>query len=161
MRLLLQRRLTDPVRDSLWGEIFVDDAQEPEFTVVERGWHDNRPGKSCVPAGSYNFEVHDGTKYKQTLALVGATVSHFGDGARVTRSACVLHKAAFGLQLQGCISIGTGITWARQGAWGPVDGILTGLDEGQRFVRRLRELQESIFEQVFLEIREDNLALAA
>lgn len=71
----------------------------------ERGWLGNKPYLSCVPAGFYYLEPHDGRRYTGTFALIGAQVSHEVEGG-VARSACVLHWAASGSGLGGCVSAG-------------------------------------------------------
>ena len=106
MRLRIHRQLE--VGASISGTIAVPEAS---FTAVslEREWQDNRAGESCVPAGFYYLEPHEGTKYKGTFALIGAEVSHEKtDG--IPRYACVAHQAQTGLQLQGCFAAGQSLT---------------------------------------------------
>ena len=73
--------------------------------TLERCWANNVAGQSCVPAGFYHLVPHDGTKYKNTWALVGRTVAHL-PGYGKHRSACVLHWEDDAAYLQGCISFG-------------------------------------------------------
>jgi hypothetical protein len=78
------------------------------YTTMERGWHDNTPGISCVPPGFYNLKEHNGTKYQNTYALQGAAVERVLTPS-VPRYACVFHWEDDGKYLQGCISVGLGI----------------------------------------------------
>ncbi len=100
MRVRIHRELE--IGLSLCGTLWA-----PGFSAVslEREWKANEAGKSCVPAGFYYLEPHDGTKYKGTFALIGADVSHSKETG-VQRYACVLHWAKAGMYLEGCISIG-------------------------------------------------------
>lgn len=112
MRLILQRRLHDPASQSLFGTL---NAEGTLYETCEREWNDNKPGRSCVPAGFYVLEPHgeEGvTKYWNTFALIGETVDHFGPAqSGVIRLACVAHWAVVGRDLQGCVAIGAGIEW--------------------------------------------------
>ena len=82
--------------------------------TVEQEWQDNEPRESCVPEGVYTLEPHTGSKYKDTWALVGETVSHWpGEGKR--RSTCVFHKGNTQDNVLGCIAPGTALNphaWA-------------------------------------------------
>jgi hypothetical protein len=108
MRLKLQRLLE--VGATMVGQAY---SEEPgarfDALSIERAWVDNRPNVSCVPAGFYYLEPHNGAKYKDTFALIGAHVSHISEPG-VQRSACVVHKARTGLDLEGCLSFGTLVT---------------------------------------------------
>ena len=73
--------------------------------TLERRWNNNLASISCVPSGFYHLVPHNGTKYKNTWALVGNTVSHL-PGYGKPRSACVLHWEDDAAFLQGCISFG-------------------------------------------------------
>lgn len=78
-----------------------------ELFTLERPWQENAPRISCVPDGVYSLEPHNGTRWKDTWALVGQTVSHFpGEGK--PRSACVFHPANLPSELMGCIAVGIG-----------------------------------------------------
>ena len=115
MRLRIHRQLE--VGASIAGTIAVPEAS---FTAVslEREWAGNRAGASCVPAGFYYLEPHDGTKYKGTYALIGAEVSH-EKTLGVPRYACVAHEARTGANLQGCFAAGRALE-ITAGAPGPV-----------------------------------------
>ena len=102
MRLLIERDYREEASDSIFGRFTCGDL---DLLSCERSWRNNEPGKSCVPAGFYYLEPHNGTKYQGTFALIGADVSHSKEPG-VARYACVLHWAKAGLYLEGCVSIG-------------------------------------------------------
>lgn len=72
--------------------------------VMERKWRENTPDVSCVPTGFYSLVPHDGEKYKDTWALVGATVSHRKEPG-IPRSFCVAHWEDDPKFLEGCLSM--------------------------------------------------------
>lgn len=80
-----------------------------ETMSCEREWKNNLPNISCIPVGTYSLVPHNGTKYRDTMALVGETVSYLPMEG-VPRSVCVFHKATRGRQLQGCIAWGETVT---------------------------------------------------
>ncbi len=133
MRLFLTRRWRHPETKSVFGTLHVKhgDSTSPRFITCEREWRANQPNVSCVPCGFYLLEPHDGTRYQDTFALIGSTVSHLGDGAGVTRSACVFHKASKGSQLQGCIALGDSIDMGHS-------AYLNGLNAGKEWLAELR-----------------------
>ena len=126
MRLLLQRvaelgddlvgRLTGPGLD-LW--------------TMERRWGANVPFRSCVPAGFYCLEPHNGTKYQDTFALIGADVSHAKEPG-VPRYACVLHWARRGSLLSGCVSASRRVALRDDGGAELVESALIELFEWLR-----------------------------
>ena len=77
---------------------------------LECPWMDNAPFKSCIPAGSYRLEPHDGDKYKHTLAFVSDSlgVAHWPTEG-VPRYACVIHRARNASHLTGCLAPGMSI----------------------------------------------------
>ncbi len=107
MRLKIVRDFVADQGDSVFGRLSFPGVTLPtqELLTCERGWAQNLAGKSCVPAGFYYLEPHNGTKYSNTFALIGASVSHVRE-RDVARYACVLHWASAGMYLEGCISIG-------------------------------------------------------
>lgn len=130
VRLLIRRKLKDRAGDSIFGELYADGV--PAGMTCERGWHDNAPGQSCVPPGFYVLSPHDGTKYKQTFALVGETVAHLPTPG-IPRSACVLHWAPRGELLEGCIAIGGNVM-----ATCAEPSVLQLKDTGRALLDRLR-----------------------
>lgn len=108
MRFTLTRDLyCEDYGQSLFGDIQGDDNSFSGLTC-ERNWNNNERGESCVPDGFYYLEPHEGVKYKGTYALIGSDVSHYPEQG-VARSACVIHWASQGSNLQGCVSIGSKI----------------------------------------------------
>lgn len=81
-----------------------------QLWIMEREWKFNRPHVSAVPRDEYTLERHNGTKYKNTWALIGDGVGHHASEGK-PRSACVIHKALWPTDLEGCLaaaySIGT------------------------------------------------------
>jgi hypothetical protein len=104
LRIELTRHFDPGLTRSLFGRIEITKGPSFEAISVERNWHGNVAGLSCVPAGFYYLEPHNGTKYQDTWALIGAEVSHQAEG--LARSACVLHWSPSGAGLEGCISAG-------------------------------------------------------
>ncbi len=119
MRLELQRNVREPETLSIYGRLSSPEDAGIGLMTCEREWKDNAPGVSCVPAGFYVLEPHDGAKYNNTFALIGHLVGH-SPGPGIIRTACVLHKSTTGRGLQGCVA------WARSltasGLWGFEDG---------------------------------------
>jgi hypothetical protein len=65
--------------------------------TIERGWHDNRPGQSCIPSGVYKCVrdfYHDG-------GYPAFEIMNVPDRQRV-----LIHIANFSHQLKGCIALG-------------------------------------------------------
>ena len=167
MRLFLKRRWKHTNTKSIFGTLGSAIIGSPKFITCERAWKDNQPNVSCVPTGFYLLEPHDGTKYKNTFALVGSTVSHTVDpspvwltadlspvwltvdGAGVTRSACVFHKASKGSQLQGCIALGTSVTLVADSSWAK----LSGLGHGKEWLASLRSSRQ--IHPIYLTISEE------
>ncbi len=89
------------------GRIWIQAGSGPNFSAMslERSWDNNRAGRSCVPEGFYYLEPHNGTKYRDTYALIGEFVSH-EQMTDVPRYACVAHNAKTGEHLQGCFAAG-------------------------------------------------------
>lgn len=113
MRVELVRNYCPGIGLSLFGHIETDGFQA---ISCERHWQDNTPGESCVPAGFYYLEPHDGERYQKTYALIGERVSHQQEPG-IPRYACVLHWAATGSGLQGCISAGRELRVTPGAAW--------------------------------------------
>jgi len=78
-----------------------------EFWGLEKGWHNNEPFKSCIPAGEYRLEPHYGQTYKDTFAFVSEElgVSHVQTPG-MQRYACVIHRARNATALSGCFACG-------------------------------------------------------
>lgn len=73
--------------------------------TLENRWLENQPFVSCVPAGEYELEPHHGSKYPDTWAAVGETVSHWAEEGKL-RSVCVFHVGNWARDTQGCFLVG-------------------------------------------------------
>jgi len=114
MRLTLTRFYQDIRSLTTVGELDIGDYR---YWTAERVWLDNQRNISCVPAGFYVLEPHNGSRYQGTWALIGDSVSHEEEPG-VARFACVLHWATRGELLAGCVS--TGMRLKRRTADGAV-----------------------------------------
>jgi len=109
--MILERFAYSPF--GTFGKLIVGDL---ELWTVEQIWNDNKVAASCVPEGEYTLEHHQSSRYPDTWALVGETVSHWpGEGKQ--RSACVFHAGNTASDVRGCIAPGTRLN---QNAWGVV-----------------------------------------
>ncbi len=125
---------------SLFGEWHFGKAGErPAFATVERTWNDNLPNVSCFPDGFYRLVRHNGTKYQNTWAFVGATVGFIDDGLR--RHTCVIHWSPMGSRLKGCVSIGDYANY-KPGSSELIDAV-GHEDAMERFMRRLDSARET------------------
>ncbi len=131
----MQRRFEDPYTKSMFGSI------GNHLVTCEREWKNNKPNVSCVPAGFYHLVPHDGTRYKNTIALVGSTVT--AEPTAAPRSACVFHWASNGIGLKGCISIAHSIVNTPNG--------MKLYDRNNNWVNDIRQLIANA--NVYLEIR--------
>lgn len=82
------------------------------FQTIEPPWRDNKPFKSCIPAGDYLLEPHNGGKYAGTYAMINEAmgVYHLPQDRKdnTDRYACVFHAANWASQLEGCCALGIG-----------------------------------------------------
>ena len=98
--MVLERFCYSP--NGTFGRLIVGDLK---LWTVEQPWNNNKARESCVPEGEYTLEHHEGSKYRDTWALVGETVSHWpGEGK--PRSTCVFHKGNTAGNVLGCIAPG-------------------------------------------------------
>lgn len=82
-----------------------------DLWIMERIWRGNRRNVSSVPRGEYKLELHHGTKYPNTWALVGLTVAAVAEAEPwKSRSACVIHRAKWPTDLEGCLSFAYSIS---------------------------------------------------
>jgi len=90
-----------------FGELEIYNDMEPAFKcfTVERPWLNNQAMISCVPAGDYLLDTHSSTRFGETFALVGETVSHWAKPG-IARSTCLIHTANHWQQVNGCIGLG-------------------------------------------------------
>ncbi len=141
IRLKLTRRYRDRDSEAMYGILEVPGLGV--YTSLERIWNDNVSGKSSVPNGFYTLEPHNGSKYRDTFALVGETVTHNPPG--LPRYACVIHWEDDGAELQGCLSIGTSMEWSASTQRSKL--------KGNRVAKVLEHLRK--FDRVYLTIVED------
>lgn len=106
MRLHLQR-FTDFGDGGMIGRVQVTPAWE--CWSMEAPWRDNERFISCIPAGLYHLERHQGGKYRDTWAIVGNGVAHW-ETPDCDRYTCVLHAAKFARHLKGCVSFGLSLS---------------------------------------------------
>ncbi len=78
------------------------------LVTLELPWRSNARNISCVPAGIYELVKHASTRWPETWALEGRTVSHYK--SQLARYACLFHPSKTVQGLQGCISLGTGLS---------------------------------------------------
>ena len=109
--MVLERFCYSP--NGVFGRLIVGDLH---LWTVEQIWRNNEPRRSCIPEGDYILEPHESSRYPDTWALVGDTVSHWpGEGK--LRSACVFHAGNTSKDVLGCIAPGLGLN---ENAWGVV-----------------------------------------
>jgi hypothetical protein len=92
------------------------------------GYKGGLSGKSCVPPGVYNLEVHNSEAHPRTWALVNPDldVIHYEDPQRPALRALVLiHVANYARELRGCIGVGRLRTIDSQGTRMVTDSRLT------------------------------------
>jgi len=82
-----------------------DEGGDISCFMLERAWEDNAPYVSCVPAGEYELIPHVGSKYRDTWALLGRTVS-VRPTSHASRSTILFHAANYHYQLSGCLAPG-------------------------------------------------------
>ena len=98
--MILERFAYSPM--GTFGRLILGDL---ELWTIERPWANNEVRLSCVPEGEYTLEAHESTRYKDTWALIGETVSHWpGEGKQ--RSTCVFHVGNSMDDVKGCIAPG-------------------------------------------------------
>lgn len=85
---------------------------------IEQNWLHNQPFLSCVPDGVYELVEFESEKYGSTFAIYNPDRDVYvnkGDMANDTdRYACLLHKANWAHELQGCIAFGQTVRCGRK-----------------------------------------------
>lgn len=103
------RRGIDGIEEeqTTFGKIYLVEDVEETFLgyTIEREWDNNKYG-TAIPIGNYNLVPHNGSKYKNTFAMVNhdLDVGHLPMESK--RSSCVIHSANLGSELLGCLAIG-------------------------------------------------------
>ena len=109
--MILERFCYGPL--GTFGRLLVGDL---ELWTVEQPWLNNEVRRSCVPEGDYTLFAHESSRYKDTWALVGETVSHWpGEGKQ--RSTCVFHAGNTADDVKGCVAPGLSLN---EHAWGVI-----------------------------------------
>jgi hypothetical protein len=114
--------------------VWQNDYRVPICRAIEKPWASNAPFVSCVPEGTYGLVEYNSPKFGDTWALVNHDCGvglYQGDSDRY---ACLIHKANWVHQLQGCIAPVTQFTvldgkWAGS-ASGTAFNLIKGLIEG-------------------------------
>jgi hypothetical protein len=86
------------------------------FHTIERPWvagndpgeDGGEPGKSCVPAGTYDLVLHDTPNHPHSFALVNRALDVVHLPTPGYRSSVLIHSANWVIQLEGCIALGLG-----------------------------------------------------
>jgi hypothetical protein len=99
--------------------------------AIEKSWENNAPFVSCIPEGNYELVEYDSPKFGDTWALVGDTVGLFqGDSDRY---ACLIHKANWPHDVQGCIAPVSHLT--------VLDGIWAGSSSAAAYAKVVIEIK--------------------
>ena len=88
----------------VWGRA-MEDGKRIAWTL-EQPWRDNKPFRSCIPAGQYVLTPFDGAKYKNTFAFYNPDLNVHIVNQEFGRYACVIHSANVVDELQGCVAFG-------------------------------------------------------
>ena len=93
-----------------FGELHLDD-NFLGFTV-EQPWNNNLSFKSCVPHGTYKLETWHSEKHPDTFCLFNPANNVYvrKQPDPSSRYACLIHKANWAKDVQGCIGIGKDFT---------------------------------------------------
>ena len=129
------KRFTDHDVQGTFGELWYDD----QFLcyTVEQPWNNNKPFKSCVPAGRYNLKPFDSPRFGQTYALHNPyiNVTLYPDDTPGNRYACLFHAANWASDVQGCIGPGANLSCGR-GNW--------MVTSSQRTLKQVLNLMDSL-----------------
>lgn len=110
MKLKLERFADVPNMGTL-SIVYIDD--NAFCYAIEQNWEHNRPFISCVPDGVYRLRKFGSGKYGDTFALENSDLRVFANMRdtlnKSDRYACLLHKANWSHELQGCIAFGQDI----------------------------------------------------
>ena len=135
MLLTLERSII-PYKNATLGSLFNDEGTFHSF-ALERAWENNRPSKSCVPAGEYELVPHKSPRHGQTWALAGRTVSHLPSPLH-ERNLILFHAANWASQLAGCIAPGYTATVTEAGPR-PVVGVFKSAAAVNQLLKLLHE----------------------
>jgi len=110
MRITLERFADVPNMGTL-STVYIDG--NAFCYAIEQNWKNNQPFITCVPDGEYLLNMFESKKYGSTFAVVNRELNVFENAtdrdAPNDRYACLLHKANWSHELQGCIAFGQDI----------------------------------------------------
>jgi len=116
LKLLLK---THSFPHGTFGSLLDANTGEQLAVTVECPWHNNAPGRSCVPAGDYIVESHVSPRFGQCLVISAPSLGVTKEGPSL-RTHCLFHAANRPSELKGCIAPGI--------RFGSVDGNWAVLD---------------------------------
>ena len=79
--------------DHTRGTLYVNGTM---FRTLEPAWLNNEKNKSCIPEGTYNWELRESRKFKQHILIKNVPNRHL----------ILIHVGNTTLDTQGCILIG-------------------------------------------------------
>jgi hypothetical protein len=109
--IILERFCDHPSLGTL-GEIYIHGTFFC-FTI-EQPYRDNKPFKSSIPVGEYKLIQYDSPTYGDSLAFYNPLLNvmvYKDDAQENDRYACLIHSANWASQLQGCVALGSSISW--------------------------------------------------
>lgn len=92
--LVLQRVVLS--KQGTFGVLLLNDV--PVATTCEDPWEDNTKGVSCIPEGTYKYQPHNGTLYKNVWVIEDVP----------NRSGILLHNGNTIKHTEGCVLLGNG-----------------------------------------------------
>jgi hypothetical protein len=112
-----------------------NDAGELICHAVEKPWENNAPFVSCIPEGAYGLVEYASPKFGQTWAMLNHELGvglFVGDSDRY---ACLIHKANWPHQVQGCIAPVSEFTvlgdkWAGSSSRAAYDKVIDEIEGG-------------------------------
>lgn len=97
------------------GELFNERGQFLAYSI-EQPWKDNKRFVSCIPVGEYNIEAFNSPHHGQVAVLVNHDLDIYAtqqEAEHGGRYSCLIHTANWSHELQGCIALGTGLSWGK------------------------------------------------
>ena len=101
--IYIHRRQVEGATRSVWQ------VHNCAFHGIEQPWRDNRPYRSCIPAGIYSLVPWTSPKHGECFAFMGGTVALRQEDLylpSITRFACLVHVANYADQVEGCFGLG-------------------------------------------------------
>lgn len=122
-RLILERDELQATKDYTPGTLYYCDRDGEPVEIcksIERGWRENRPNVSCVPAGWYQLEPWVRPNGQQVYIITGNGCvigpQNLDPSCGNTRWGILIHTANYWHQLEGCVApvseyVGDGTGW--------------------------------------------------